>query len=61
MYNYLVERMYQEYETVTDQNNIHFVSNGKVVGTLYRKEQVLNISFQLLLVGYGTTTDLHFL
>ena len=43
MYNYLVERMYQEYETVTDQNNIHFVSNGKVVGTLYRKEQVLNI------------------
>ena len=43
MYNYLVERMYQEYETVTDQNNIHFVSNGKVVGTLYSKEQVLNI------------------
>ncbi|MBD8923151.1 hypothetical protein EGR52_06975 [bacterium] len=43
MYNYLVERMYQEYETVTDQNNIHFVRNGKVVGTLYRKEQVLNI------------------
>ena len=43
MYNYLVERMYQEYETVTDQNIINFVSNGKVVGTLYRKEQVLNI------------------
>lgn len=43
MYNYLIKRMYQEYETVTDQNNIHFVRNGKVVGTLYRKEQVLNI------------------
>lgn len=47
MYNYLVERMYQEYETVTDhvtdQNIINFVSNGKVVGILYRKEQVLNI------------------
>lgn len=43
MYNYLVERMYQEYETVTNQNIINFVSNGKVVGILYRKEQVLNI------------------
>ena len=43
MYNYLIKRMYQEYETVTDQNNIHFVRNGKVVGTLYCKEQVLNI------------------
>lgn len=45
MYNYLVERMYQEYETVTNQNIINFVSNGKVVGILYRKEQVLNIFF----------------
>lgn len=43
MYNYLVERMYKEYKVVTDENNIHFVSNGKIVGTLYRKEQVLNI------------------
>lgn len=43
MYNYLVKRMCQEYRTVTDGNITHFLSNGKIVGTLYRKKQVLNI------------------
>lgn len=44
MYNYLVKRMYEKYETIIDQSdNIHFVSHGRVKGTLYRKEQVLNI------------------
>lgn len=43
MYNYLVKRMYQEYQTVDDGNITHFLSDGSIVGTLYRKEQVLNI------------------
>lgn len=43
MYNYLVKRMCQEYLTVTDGNVTHFVSDRSIVGTWYRKEQVLNI------------------
>ena len=43
MYNYLVKRMYQEYQAVDYGNITHFLSDGSIVGTLYRKEQVLNI------------------
>ena len=35
--------MYQEYQAVDDGNITHFLSDGSIVGTLYRKEQVLNI------------------
>lgn len=43
MYNYLLKRMYQEYQTVDGENTTQFLSDGRIVGTLYRKEQVLNI------------------
>ena len=43
MYNYLVERMYQEFQTKGDENITHFLSEGKIVGTLYKKQHVLNI------------------
>lgn len=43
MYNYLVERMYDTYETVVNDDNIHFVDKGRIVGTLYIKDHVLNI------------------
>ena len=43
MYNYLLTRMCQEYQPVTDGNITQFLSSGNIVGTLDRKEQVLNI------------------
>lgn len=43
MYNYLVKEMFRNYEAVTDDNITNFLSDGCLVGTLYRKEKVLNI------------------
>lgn len=44
MFNYVLKRMYEEYSV--KQNNddsIDFLKNGKMVATLYPKEQVINI------------------
>ena len=43
LYGYLVKKMYQEYKTASDANKVLFFKGEKMVGTLYRKEQVLNI------------------
>ena len=43
MFNYVLKRMYEEYSVSPSKDSIDFVENGKVVATLYPKEQVINI------------------
>ena len=44
MYNYLVERMFNKFTAKHyDDNIINFMRDERIVGTLYQKEQVLNI------------------
>ena len=43
MFNYVLKRMYEEYSVSRSKDSIDFVENGKVVATLYPKEQVINI------------------
>lgn len=43
MFNYVLKRMYEEYSVSRSNDSIDFLENGKVVATLYPKEQVINI------------------
>lgn len=43
MFNYVLKRMYEEYSISRCNDSIDFLNNGKVVATLYPKEQVINI------------------
>ena len=43
MFNYVLKRMYEEYSVDRSNDSIDFLKNGKVVATLYPKEQVINI------------------
>jgi len=43
MFNYVLERLYREYSVKPCNNRVEFLKKGKVVATLYPKEQVLNI------------------
>lgn len=43
MYNYLVERMYAEYTTKSNDEVVKFMKGDAIVGVLYKKQQVLNI------------------
>lgn len=43
MFNYVLKRMYEEYSVIRSNDSIDFLENGKVVATLYPKEQVINI------------------
>lgn len=43
MFNYVLKRMYKEYSVSRSNDSIDFLKNGKVVATLYPKEQVINI------------------
>ena len=46
MFNYVLKRMYEEYSVRSNKDaddSIDFFKNGKIVATLYPKEQVINI------------------
>lgn len=43
MYNYLLNRMYAEYTTQSNGDVVDFMKGTVVVGSLYKKQQVLNI------------------
>ncbi len=43
MFNYVLKRMYEEYSVSRSNDSTDFLENGKVVATLYPKEQVINI------------------
>ena len=43
MFNYVLKRMYEEYSVSRSNDSIDFLENGKIVATLYPKEQVINI------------------
>ena len=44
MFNYVMEKLYEKYETKRcDDNTIDFIERGKIVATLYPKEAVINI------------------
>ena len=44
MFNYVLKRMYEEYSVNrNNDDSIDFLENGKILATLYPKEQVINI------------------
>lgn len=43
MFNYVLGRLYEKYSVNRFDDSVNFLKNGKVVATLYPKEQVLNI------------------
>ena len=44
MFNYVLNRLYKEYAVNQCSNGIiDFLKDGKIVATLYKKEQVINI------------------
>lgn len=43
MYNYLLKRMFADYTARSNGNNIDFFDGNSIVGTWFKKEEVLNI------------------
>ena len=43
MFNYVLARLYKEYSVKSGEGRVEFLKKGKVVASLYPKEQVLNI------------------
>lgn len=43
MFNYVLKRLYEEYSANPSDDCIDFLENGKLVATLFPKEQVVNI------------------